>query len=348
MTWRRTLTWIALAVLALVTVGCANEAAVESELRDALTRTSVRSHRFTYVRASDGVALQVEGAVEDDLRRRAAISLGGRTVFEEVVADDALVVKVVDPAGLALVADDPGTGSAQDGADPTAAAQTRALLLSGVWVEDQIGAPSFLTREGDDDASDPINEALGVFDDVRAALRDAAGVVEHDVDDPRLRADPDPFPAPATDVVRYDVLRPGLPGAGAVGSSGVRVAPDLAHFRRMSVDVRDGLVVAVHERIDVASRVDELIDRYELAAPHDPAERLAAVLAAINTARRTAGETPIGESSRQLVVHDVGSDVRIDVPSDTTVASLLLLRNRGSVSGARPAESNADQSSGDS
>ncbi|MGH8972892.1 MAG: hypothetical protein ACRD0C_06775, partial [Acidimicrobiia bacterium] len=88
---------VALVALAgtLGLAGCTSEAkTTEKTLRAALERTEHLSHRFAYKETfvdKDGKhETAVQGLVEDDLRYKARVSVGGVAVLDEAVSDDAL------------------------------------------------------------------------------------------------------------------------------------------------------------------------------------------------------------------------------------------------------------------
>jgi len=122
-----------------------------------------------------------------------------------------------------------------------------------------------------------------------------------------------------------------LPKASQTGSGSNQVTPDVRHFRKMSVYVKDKRVIKVLEKIDVESRLKDLAQIYDTKFPADrPKPELAAIaVEALNVIRTGQGQDPIRMRDMEFSLKDLGTDVKVDMPTDTTKASLALLENRG-------------------
>ena|GEM_PF-3276444 len=334
-------------LLAVATLGlsaCNGATDAEKRLRAALHNTEKLSNTFLYTetvhdRAGDHET-DVRGLVEDDFRYKARVAEDGKPVLDEVVSDDALAVRFLDPARMSRFLRRPANGSGGGGAGPGQAA-VAALLATRRWVLDPAGAPAEFATAGTDRTlgHDPIADARDVFAYVEQAMNEAARVVEFNPESLEYRKDEDPFPAPAkhSGVTRYDLVRPNLPKASQTGGGPNQVTPDARHFRKLSVYVKDKRVIKVVEKIDVESRLKDLSEIYDTRFPTDRSKAELAVVAveALNAIRTGQGQDPIRLRDMEFAVKDLGSDVKVDLPADTTKASLGLLENRGRPADAR-------------
>lgn len=358
---RRILVTALLAVTALGLTGCKGATDAEKRLREALRNTEKLSNTFLYTETVHDKAgsheTDVRGLVEDDFRYKARVALDGKPVLDEVVSDDALAVRFLDPAemerflrrpaeaksggsglgGGTAPDPDPGSGTASAGVPGEPAAAE--ILMSRRWALDPAGAPvafggaASVRTLGDD----PIADSRAVFGYVNRAIDEAVRVVEFNPESLEYRKDEDPFPTPEnrSGVTRYDLNRPNLPKASETGSGANQVTPDTRHFRKMSVYVKDDRIIKVLEKVDVESRLDDLAKIYDTKFPADrtPAELAAIAVEALNVIRTGQGQDPIRLRDMEFSLKDLGTDVKVDMPSDTMKASLALLQNRG-----RPAD----------
>ncbi|MDQ3946674.1 MAG: hypothetical protein M3357_16285 [Actinomycetota bacterium] len=355
-----------MALLCLATTlgltGCSSEATTtEKRLRAALRATEHLAHRFayreTFVSEAEKRETEVRGLVEDDLRYKARVSVGGVAVLDEVVSDDALAVRLIQPAALdeflrrptekgksgsGVGSEEPGApeaatpiGSGDDAPDPVAALRSRR------WVLDKAGAPAVFSANPAEErglGEDPVLDALDIFAHVERAIDEAAYVGEFNEEsiEPVYRKDEDPFAKPekGSEVIRYDFAAPKLPKASD-RAGGNQVTPDARHFRKMAVYVKDGRVLQVSEVIDVASRLDDLAEVYETRFPKDrkPEEVAAVAIDALNTIRTGQGQDPIRLRTMSYNLKDLGDPVTVDMPGEVVETSLSLLQNRG-----RPAD----------
>jgi hypothetical protein len=350
-----------LVVTALGLSGCKGATDAEKRLREALRNTEKLSNTFLYQETVYDKAgkheTDVRGLVEDDFRYKARVAIDGKPVLDEVVSDDALAVRFLDPASMGQFLRKPtkakqsgsgvgGGGSAQDAAvdgggssrtpgEPAAAE----VLASRRWVLDSAGAPAAFATASTDQTlgDDPIADARAVFAYVDRAINEAVRVVEWNPESLEYRKDEDPFETPKarSGVTRYDFERPNLPKASQTGSGANQVTPDTRHFRKMSVYVKDKRIIRVAEKIDVESRLDDLEKIYDTKFPKDrsPAEVAAIAVEALNVIRTGQGQDPIRMRDMEFSLKDLGDDVKVDMPTDTMKAGLALLQNRG-----RPAD----------
>jgi hypothetical protein len=352
-------------VATLGLAGCSGEATTtEKRLRAALRATEHLSHRFvyreTFVSEDGRRETEVQGLVEDDLRYKARVSVGGVAVLDEAVSDDALAVRLIQPSALADFLRRPtekgkggsGVGSAEPGAPeaPTAIGSDddppdpAAALRSRRWVLDKAGAPAVFSANPAEErglGEDPVLDSLDIFAHVERAIDEADYIAEFNEEsiEPVYRKDEDPFDKPekGSEVIRYDFAAPKLPKASD-RAGGNQVTPDTRHFRKMAVYVKDNRVLQVSEVIDVTARLDDLAEVYETKFPKDrrPEELAAVAIDALNTIRTGQGQDPIRLRTMSYNLKDLGDTVKVDMPAEVVETSLALLQNRG-----RPAEAAA-------
>jgi len=363
---RRILMSGVLVVTALALSGCQGANDAEKRLREALRNTEKLSNTFLYKETVYDKAgrheTDVRGLVEDDFRYKARVATDGKPVLDEVVSDDALAVRFLDPAAIGQFLRKPtkakqsgsgvGGGGSAPALDPAADAggssrtpgepSAAEMLGSRRWVLDPAGAPSAFATAATDQTlgNDPIADARAVFAYVDRAIDEAVRVVEWNPESLEYRKDQDPFDTPknGSGVTRYDFERPNLPKASDTGSGSNQVTPDTRHFRKMSVYVKDKRIIRVVEKIDVESRLEDLEKIYDTKFPKDrsPAEVAAIAVEALNVIRTGQGQDPIRMRDMEFSLKDLGTDVKVDMPTDTTKGSLALLENRG-----RPADAAA-------
>ncbi len=357
---RRIFTCGILVVTALGLSGCKGANDAEKRLRDALHNTEKLSNTFLYKETVHDKAgdheTDVRGLVEDDFRYKARVAADGKPVLDEVVSDDALAVRFLEPAAMGPFLRKPtkakqsgsGVGGGGSAAEPAAGGGSSStpgepaaaeILASRRWVLDPAGAPSAFATANTDQTlgDDPIADARAVFAYVERAIDEAVRVVEWNPESLEYRKDEDPFETPkdGSGVARYDFERPNLPKASQTGTGTNQVTPDTRHFRKMSVYVKDKRIIRVVEKIDVESRLDDLEKIYDTKFPKDRSDAEVAAIAveALNVIRTGQGQDPIRMRDMEFSLKDLGADVKVDMPGDTMKASLALLQNRG-----RPAD----------
>jgi hypothetical protein len=273
-----------------------------------------------------GTATTVDGLVEDDFRFEARESLNGSPALEEVVDDDSDTVHVLDPAALKPMLRAPRAGQL---AATTPGGTTLDALLAHQWVVDSTGAPYIYPPAGQTRAfgQDPILDSLSVLDDAAADIGESSLVSRFNPESETYKASEDPFPRPASGsgVLRYDYTAPPIPKASEVG-----VVPTPAEFRKMSVYVKDGIVIQVREDIDVRDRLSDLERTYGVKFTGLSPQRATAVaVAALNALRQGQGLPPIMEYQRVLSLQNVGSDLHVTAPPGAVPGNLGILVDRG-------------------
>jgi hypothetical protein len=357
---RRILTSGVLVVTALGLSGCKGATDAEKRLREALHNTEKLSNTFLYQETVHDKAgnheTDVRGLVEDDFRYKARVASDGKPVLDEVVSDDAIAVRFLDPesmgrflrkpstakqggsgvGGSGAPAPDAGAGAGAGGSSRTPGEPSAAeILTSRRWLLDASGAPSAFGAAKTDQTlgDDPVADARAVFAYVGRAIDEAVRIVEYNPESLDYRKDEDPFETPkdGSGVTRYDFERATLPKASQTGTGSNQVTPDTRHFRKMSVYVKDKRIIRVAEKIDVESRLDDLEKIYDTKFPTDrPKADVAAIaVEALNVIRTGQGQDPIRMRDMEYSLKDLGADVKVDMPTDTIKGSAALLQNRG-------------------
>jgi hypothetical protein len=279
---------------------------------------------------------QVRGLVEDDFRYKARLTVDGADAIDEVVNDDALAVRFLDPS---FVEKFTTRGGDRD---------IRAALSARYWVTDPVGAPSIGDAAVADRTIgiDPIVDSLSVIDYAVDAVAASGGVDKFNPEGLNYRPKEDPFPRPAqgSGVTRWDVYPPDMPRADALDTG--QISASLARtpvFRKMAVYVKDGRVVQIREEIGARF---ELLDKFydyilkftekgdkraaallkkDLDPIKDQPDLLAAVLNfALNELLRTAGEDPVRFRSMKYEFSRTQEKPAADLPfgPDVRVGSL--------------------------
>ncbi len=341
------LTLMATVVGAAVLAGCGGGEDAEAELRQALRRTEHLAHRFVYQEVHDGVTTVVEGEVEDDFRYRARLTRGGRPVLDEVVVDDELWMRFTQPEGVrAMLASGAGRG------EETAIEGVRVVdaLEARRWVHDPHGAPPVL-RTGDINESlgeDPIRDARSVLRYAEQMISRAAAITRYNPESLDYRPSEDPFPTPedGSGVIRYDYVTPWFPRADQATAASEAIAGP-HHFRKMSVYVKDGVVIRVMEQIAATGEIAENFVRYirtfldsdretlaqfEQALEGVPEHQLSEFLiTSVNHLRQTMGEDPVRARTVSYELVDVGDAISVERPTgdDVIQGDLSAIRGRG-------------------
>ena len=206
-----------LVVTAFGLTGCKGATDAEKRVREALRNTEKLSNTFLYKETVYDNAgkheTDVRGLVEDDFRYKARVATDGKPVLDEVVSDDALAVRFLDPASMErflrkpTTAKQSGGGVGGSGSAPEPAADSgggtsatpgepaaAAILASKRWVLDSAGAPSaFATANTDQKlGDDPIADSRAVFAYVDRAINEAMRVVEWNPESLEYRAQENP------------------------------------------------------------------------------------------------------------------------------------------------------------
>lgn len=353
---RSAVIFVACAVLVPALGACRTNRSDRDALRAVIEQTMRRTRQVAYEEKTAARTVRVQAIVEDDLRYQAQLAADGRPVYEEIASEDALAAHALDPSGLAILHRPaeaaapvaPAATAGTSAVSPTAAPPSKAaedglrLLQSGAWVRDELGAPTLQVpvaaerRARRHQGDDPIIDALNVL---RYVDRSLASLPVFRFDPEALTYKPweDPFPRPDVKqgIERYDVWQ--VPVPSPTGKADPALLVSIATFRKLSIYVRQGLVVQVREFVDLQHSLSDLESKLGIKTPHDKsmAERATIALGKINAAHGSQGDEPI--RPRTLTVDIAPSQaVHTTLPADAKVASLQGLRNRGSATGQVP------------
>ncbi len=240
-------------------------------VRATVDRAGARAHDYTYVDETlDGKErIVVEGHSYDDLRYEGVVSLNGKQLYEMIVSEDAVALRIIDKAAtqsaISRVSKDPLTDKA---------------LMDGRWVVDFIGAPPLnivrATRSESSDKSDdsgssgsnaPARDSNPIGNDPFFSAADALrytqrnlifGVGEFNPDDIEYNPADDPWRADADrdlrdkGIRRWDYRQPQLPPRAGRGAA--QRLPFAIHFRKMALYVKGERAFEVQEQISVRDR----------------------------------------------------------------------------------------------
>lgn len=341
------------ALLATSLSACGNREEVRDEVLSALRATEKLSYNFVYTddRAENVIPegpapppdMEVQGLVEDDFRFKARVSLNKATAFDEVVRDDLLAMRFLDPGRLGALVNKEKLPKA-DTKTELEGLDSLAVLQSRRWVVDESAAPSVTVGRVQEAnlGEDPVLDAITVLTYVEEAIRQAVEVQEYSPDSvtPAYSATEDVFPKPedGSGVTRYDLRRPKLPPPGGNQATGEAGRPATRHFRRMAIYVKAGRVIQVREVIDVKGKFLKDVVNYAktfakaAGAPPEALEQFAdalnsvpdeqrgsLVLEGLSAALLASGEEPILRRTMTLELRDLGSKVAVDLPTQDVV-----------------------------
>ena len=332
---RRWLLVAGLATVAAVLPGCGENEDAAAEVREAIRRTEKMARRFQYTDQSGGQGVLVQGVVEDDFRYRARLSLNQEPVVEQVVNDDALAVRVFKKEFVSrLIASGPDTVAVPTGTGKgTVTMPVSEALGLGRWVVDRRGAPTIEPSDKDTDrlGVDPSFDALTALRYAERAIGEVPFVRRFNPEALDYKPAEDPFPHPpkGSGIKRYDYQRPRLPRRAEAAAGGNEAVPDLRHFRRLSVYVKDGFIVEMFEEIDVETRLRELGRIYDVDfGDVAPSEAAVVAVDAINALRRGQGKEAMRVRSMSLRFTDLGQVEKIELPPDALTAGVQLVAAR--------------------
>lgn len=265
--------------------GCKKQNSEKNKMDGFISATEQLPRAFTYVDDDQKKQLAVVGVVGDSFRYKARLLVNGAPAWEEVVSDDAVADRFIDPhllipaASHLLASADSGVlaqaASVLDAA-PLPVAQGSAInpvdvLRTRRWLLDRSGAPMTTgssTNQTHRQGDDPIYDSVTALEFVRQAASASAGVVKYDPEgfEHPYKASEDPFPKPSKSggIVRYDLRQVPLPQRSATGPG---ATPKVESFRKMAIYIKAGHVVEVREVIDVLNRLPELARLQQVDVP---------------------------------------------------------------------------------
>lgn len=295
-------------IVAFVATGCRADQDAR-DLRNRIQASADVPRTYMIRTASPDGAYEIDATLEDDLRYALELkSSDGQPLLDYVVRDDALAVRILDPAFAAKLANSLG--------DPI----VDKALRSGRWVVDPAGAPPVteaFTPVVGETSGNPLQDARGLFQFVASAMAQAQQVKKFSLEDIEYRSKYDPwrYPADTSGEVRYDMVRPVLPKSEAAGgaTTGNDVGP--ASFRKLSVFVAKGRVDEVCEYVDILGHEDFVALR-QRGLRSNPF--LATLLQRIRT-----GDTAVPIKPRYMVATiDYSSKATVDLPANALIGKL--------------------------
>jgi hypothetical protein len=317
-------------VAAILVTGCERRQGEKDVLEDALYRTETLPRTFDYRENFDVLITRITGTIADDYRYHARATVDGQLGEEVVVVDDARAFRLgkaygKTPAGRTLL------GVAEQ--NTVQANLPISALATGKWLVDPKGANTLFagtTKVGAQIIRS--QDALESLKYVRRAMGEAQIVLRFNPDSQEYRPKFDPFPKPADDEVRYDVIPPVLTPRDPTTSSGNALQlPGVRYFRRMAVYVTDGLVRQVRERIsiedflrDPRSRLAARIGDYDIALPPSASvgEQASYLERVLNESATRLSQPLIRVRDMRVTFSDLGSPQVVHLPKDVTRGSL--------------------------
>lgn len=350
---------VALAIVVTLPA-CGKRRGDRERLLDYTRATQRMAARYVYVderfenvlTGASGRKIEVQGLREDDFKFKARVLFDDKDGFDEVVADDTLAMRFLDPAALTpfVNKDQLSKVDLKTGIEGVSVID---VLRSRRWVLDQSAAPSITVgaRKASEIGKDPVLDALTALQYVEQAIQEAASVKRWSPDDlsPAYSSSEEDFPKPSdgSGVRRYDLVRPALPPAVNRSGRDENAVPSTKTFRRMAIYVKDDRVIQVREKIDLrGKRLDDFIsynraflkandadprlreqfDEIVKQRPKDAREEITfgrAMLAGLNIGLTSQGVDPVLIRNMTLDFRDLGGDVKVDLPQEETVKGNL-------------------------
>ena len=319
--------------LTFVVGACSKKDTDEERILRQLDATADLSGRYVYNENIGGQEVVVRGIIEDDFRYKARLTLNDVDVLDEVINDDTLAVRFLEPSVVPQFVQ-----AAATGAPIEALAQRR-------WVIDRTGAPAAGLPVTDEKYAgiDPVVDSLAVLAYTRQAITEGQGLRKYNPESLDYRPTEDPFPTPDENsgIERWDVVAPPFPKPDAVNASGNSDAAyaGVGQFRKLSVYVKDDRIVQVRERIAAEGKVLEKFGEYlegfarqggagtedqieEILDRFEGNQRAQLLLQAYNKILTTGGRTPIRFRTLGYELRDLGAKVEVGLPIDVVEAKL--------------------------
>jgi hypothetical protein len=360
MTTRRVLAVLLAVAVAFTMPACGKRKGDKEKVLGFLHSTQQLAARYVYVdqRFDDVVSgtrgrkIEVQGLREDDFKFKARVLYNGTDGFDEVVADDSLATRFLDPASLGPLVNKDQLAKVDLKTDQSGVSVLD-VLRSRRWVLDANAAPSITVgaRKATELGKDPVLDALTGLRYVEQAINEAAGVKRWSKDDldPAYSSSEEDFPQPSdgSGVRRYDLVRAQLPAAVNRSGRDENSFPTTRQFRRMAIYVKDKRIIQVREKVDLrgkrlndfisynravlkANNVDPRLrkqfDENVKKRPTDAAGELAfgrALLSGLNVTLNGLGIDPVLIRNMTLDFRDLGGPVKVDLPQDETVKGNL-------------------------
>jgi hypothetical protein len=216
---------------------------------------------------------------------------------------------------------------------PAAPAPVPEALRLGQWVLDKAGASGLIASSsaGQPVGSNPLFDAITALEYLRTSVNAGSDVTKFNPESETYRPKLDPFPRPASDTVRYDVVPPTLPvrSSGAGGQLQTAI-PDTPFFRIMAIYVKNGVVVEAREKIDIVTRLEDpqsnletrLGDYVNVPASASLQEQAAALQVALDHRLAQLAKPQLRLRQMELKFTSLGHSAAVSLPDGATEASL--------------------------
>jgi hypothetical protein len=344
---RRTALVAAALAIAVALPACAHSDKQLKKLRDIIHATQHESAQFSYALTTPDVRTSVRGIMEDDFRYKARVAIDGTDTYDEVVNDDVLAVRFLDPTKLDTYLS-PARASEISATTDLKGVTVGQALKARRWVLDSTGAPAVTAASGVTvtHGADAVLDALTVLDYIDRASTESVEVKRYDPDsiNPVYTSSEDTFPRPqkGSGVDRYDFRKPPLPPVSFTQTGGESSFPKTQHFRRMSVYVKNGRVIAVREAVDLRGKALDDFVKYERALLREAklpqsirneydklvkatptADLGLELLKFLNVGLKAEGLPQIDIRELSYELSDIGGGLAVSVPQDEVIKGSL-------------------------
>ena len=324
---------LALALAAPLLASCQSSDTLGLELHADIARTLAQSRQFVWTDRQLGFTQTVSGEYQDSYRYHLLYVADGQPTWEEVVRDDAVADRILQPTALLRYWADQ---KAHIQIPPSSEASP--ALLARRWVVDATGAPAVPTvgQESTEYKNDPFDRALLFLTDIDYLITQAPPpeVRQYRPDDvtPVYKPTDDPFPAPAkgSGIVRYDVYEQPLPTLNSASPGALPAPPTASNFTKIAIYVKNGLVVEVRMTTDPVDQLQNLVNNYHLALPKglSLSEQEAYAQAAIQQlTRNQPGEPLFLVRQETMVLQPLPVGTSVNLPTDAVQAKLNFLHS---------------------
>lgn len=325
------------ALLALLGSACgAGQGEDLRRVRSAIDRTDLQSREFTYTEVTDEQRVVVRGAEEDDLRYQAVVSIDGTDVFEGIISEDALALRLLDPDAAGEVVE---TAMGTD-------EEVGQALAEGRWVLDFTAAPPIVPERGSEGelalGRNPFLDAFYIPTYLDEAVLDGAGMTRFNPEGLDYNPRDDPWEDDAErnlqdqGLQRFDLILPPLPRRSERGTQ--QALPNVEHFRKMAFYMKGRTLIEVREQVDMEDRQE-----FRRAAEGRAAEYYLELLQA---ARGGFTQEPVRERRMTYEVRSVGNADPVRLPDDAVTGTLESILGPSGLGSLFAGPSDARQPSG--
>ena len=322
---------LALLVAAPLLTSCQSSDTLGRTIHADIARTLAASRQFVWTDRELGFTQTVSGEYYDAYRYHLLYVADGLPTWEEVVRDDAVADRILNPGALARY-----WASQRARVQIPASSVAVDALAARQWVVDSTGAPSVPTvgQELGEFKTDPFDPALLFLNDVDYLITQAPPpeVREYHPDDvtPVYKPTDDPFPPPAkgSGIVRYDVYEQPLPVLGNASPGAVPAPPTASNFTKIAVYVKNGMVVEIRLTTDPVDQLQALVNNYHLALPKGlsvQGQEAFAQAAIRRLTRNQPGEPLFLVRQETLVIQPLSAGTGISIPAGAVPGKLTFL-----------------------